>query len=429
MTTVDNYRSCYTFAMDFGTSDFKFGPITCGETPRIVNNRGYFPDKQSVIYRAFESTPDVVVGDGIPLYLQSSEDLSSRLVYPMRNGVIDKGDQNAWRVVGALLELGLNSFQPVANNGFKGFYLVASLSSVSPRYMYERLLEIVSQNNGNGLVRSVTVIPQPFAVAIGHGVTTCVVIESGHGNSQICPISKYPVRAAQVALNRGGGDANAITSEILKDGGYGDLANEEALVRKVKESIALVPADLETAIREARKAPRKFRAKYKVPGTRVEIDLGKDSWTRFLIGEYVFNPNHEIFESYFGRGMPRPKDVKMGDTMFRGMLDFGDAIIASVERCPVELQPLLYREILLSGGNLSWAVPDRMDGVAVDAPTKVRFLLRDKGIRNVSIKMTKSPQFSVWHGSIIYGFAVPDEYQWDWQRLEGWMKLGDQSSN
>jgi crenactin len=420
--TVDNYRSHYTFAMDFGTSDYKFGPITCGENPRIINNRGYFPDKNSVMYKAFETTSDVIVGEDVPLYLQSAEDLSSRLVYPMRNGVVSKDDDNAWRVVSALSSFGLNAFKPNPNNGFQGYYVVASLSSVSPRFMYERLMEIFEKNY-DGSVRAVTVIPQPFAVAIGHGVTTCVVIESGHGNSQVCPISKYPIRTAQVALNRGGGDANAITSEILKDAGYGDLTNEEALLRRVKENIGLVPANLDAAIEEAKKAPRRFRAKYKVPGTRVEIDLEKDSWARFLIGEYVFNPNHEIFESYFGRGMPRPKDVKMGETVFRGMLDFGDAIVASVERCPVELQPLLYREVLLSGGNFSWTVPDRMDMIAVDAPTKIKSLLREKGIKNVTVKMTKSPQFSVWHGCIIYGFAVPEDYAWDWQRLEGWMKI------
>ncbi len=425
----NNYRSQYTFAMDFGTSDFKFGPISCGETPRIVNNRGYFPDKNSVIYKAFEPTPDIIVGEDVPLYLQSVEDLSSRLVYPMRNGMIDKGDEGAWRVVSSLTDFGLNAFKPELNNGFQGYYLVASLSSVSPRYMYERLLEIFKENNQNGMVKAITVIPQPFAVAIGHGVTTCVVIESGHGNSQVCPISKYPIRSAQVALNRGGADANAITSEILKDTGYGDLANEQSLVRKVKENIGLVPNDLDGAIQESKKSPRKFRAKYKVPGTRVEIDLEKDSWSRFLIGEYVFNPNHEIFESYFGRGMPRPKDVKMGETVFRGMLDFADAIIASAERCPVELQPLLYREILLSGGNFSWTVPDSLQEVAVDAPTKIKSLLREKGVKNVSVKMTKSPQFSVWHGCIIYGFAVPEDYAWDWQRLEGWMKLNGQPIN
>jgi hypothetical protein len=90
---------------------------------------------------------------------------------------------------------------------------------------------------------------------------------------------------------------------------------------------------------------------------------------------------------------------------------------------------MLYREILLSGGNFSWAVPERLEGVAVDAPTKIRLLLREKGIKNVSVKMTKSPQFSVWHGCIIYGFAVPDEYEWDWQRLEGWMKLVGKPAN
>lgn len=199
---TDSYRSNYTFAMDFGTSDFKFGPITCGETPRVVNNRGYFPDKKSVMYKAFETPADVIVGEDVPLYLQSSEDLSSRLIYPMRNGVIDKTDQTAWRVVGALSEYGLSSFRPEPNNGFQGFYVVASLSSVSPRYMYEQLLDTFKQANTNGSVRAITVIPQPFAVAIGHGVTTCVVIESGHGNSQVCPISKYPVRTAQVALNQ-----------------------------------------------------------------------------------------------------------------------------------------------------------------------------------------------------------------------------------
>jgi crenactin len=408
--------------MDFGTSDFKFGPITLGEQPRIVNNRGYFPDKNSVLYNAFEATSDVIVGDEVPLYLQSAEDLSSRLIYPMRNGIIERNDDQAWHVVGSLTSYGLRAFKPEPSDGFQGYYVVASLSSVSPRYMYERLLALFRENN-QGTVRAVTVIPQPFAVAIGHGVTTCVVIESGHGNSQVCPISKYPIRAAQVALNRGGGDANAITSEILKDAGYGDLANEEALVRKVKESIGLVPEDLDHAIEAAKRSPAKARARYRVPGTRVEIDLEKDSWSRFLIGEYVFNPNHELFESYFNRGMPKPKDVKMGDTVFRGMLDFGEAITASVERCPVELQPMLYREVLLSGGNFSWTVPPKLQGIAVDAPTKVRLLLRNRGIKNVSVKMTSSPQFSVWHGCIIYGFAVPENYEWDWQRLEGWMKV------
>ncbi len=122
---------------------------------------------------------------------------------------------------------------------FEGFCVVASISSVCPRYMYENLFDTMTEAAKQGLVKAATIIPQPFAVAIGHGVTTCVVVESGHGNTQVCPISSYPIRSALVAVNRGGGDANSITAEILKDLGYGDLAREEAFVRRVKENLGL----------------------------------------------------------------------------------------------------------------------------------------------------------------------------------------------
>lgn len=366
---------------------------------------------------------EIIVGKDIPLYLEAKEDLSTRMIYPMRNGMIDKDHERAWSVVREITEFGLEAFRPPDSN-FSGYYVVSSLSSVAPRYMYEHLFEIYREIDREfGSIIAATVIPQPLSVAIAHKVPTCVVLESGHGNTQVCPISRYPIRNAIVAVNRGGGDGNALTAEILKDCGYGDLVHEESLIRRVKENLGLIPAELDAAMHIARSDQERFRAVYKVPGTRIAVDLAENSWMRFLIGEYVFNPNHEIFESYFSRGMSRPKDVKMGDTVFKGMLDFGDAIVAAVERCPVELQPLLYREVLLSGGNFSWQVPDRLESVAVDAPTKIKLLLRQKGIKNVSVKMTQSPQFSVWHGCIIYGFAVPDEYEWDWQRLEGWMKL------
>ena len=420
---MSEYREQYTFGIDFGTSDLKFGPITCGDAPRVLRNRGYFPDQESIMMRALNQAPEIVVGDEVPLYLQSSVDLASRLVYPMRNGVIDRGDKRAWRVVNEISRFGLNMFRPQSEKSFEGFYVVASLSSVSPRYMYESLFETMMEAAKDGLVKAATVISQPFAVAIGHGVTTCVVVESGHGNTQVCPISSYPIRSALVTVNRGGGEANSITAEILKDLGYGDLAQEEAFVRQVKEDLGLLPLDLEKAVKAAKENPTKFKAKLKVPGTRVEVDFAEKSWQRFLIGEYVFNPQNELFQSYTTRGMPRPKDVKVGDTLFEGMMDFGEAIVRSVEHCPVELQPLLYKEILLSGGNFSWQPPERLRDFATDAPTKMKALLKEKGIKGVSVKMTKNPQHSVWHGCIIYGYAVPEDYRWNWERMEGWLPV------
>ncbi len=206
--------------------------------------------------------------------------------------------------------------------------------------------------------------------------------------------------------------------------GYADLAREESFVIKAKEKLGLIPIDLDKSIDVAKKNPKKFKIKVKIPGTRIIIELEEKTWTRFLIGEYVFNPSHELFESYFRRGMPKPKDVRVGDLTFKGMLDFGEAIIEAVERCPIELQPHLYRHVLLSGGNFCWSSPsEEIKEIVTDAPSKIKSLLRKRGITNVKVSMTSEPQYSVWRGSVTYGYAVPEDYLWSWDQLEGWLSF------
>jgi len=417
----EDYKRRYVFGADYGTSDFKYGPITQGEKPLVVANRGYFPEA-SIVSRVMGVEREVVVGRDVPLFLESGADLTSRLIYPMRSGTIAKDDGKAWRVIRELTLMALQEFKPSTGFGFKGFYVVAALSAVAPRYMYERLFEIYSNlAHETELIHSATIIPQPLAVAIAHKTTSCVVVESGHGNTQVAPISRAPIMGAVMALNRGGGDANALMAEILKDAGYGDLAKEEAFVRKVKEGVGLLPLELEKAIQFAKSRPDLVRVSYQVPGTRIKIDLAENSWARFLVGEYVFNPNHEVFQSYFRRGMPRPRDAKIGDVVFYGMLDMAETIIQAVEKCPVELQPYLYSQILLSGGNFSWNPPQPLKGVAVDSSTKLKHMLTSKGIENVNIMMSEEPQYAVWRGCIVFGYAVPANYRWSWEKMEGWM--------
>jgi crenactin len=409
--------------MDYRTSFFKYGPISLGEAPELTENRGYFPDKDAIMTRIMGEGREVVVGGDIPLYLEAREDLASRLVYPFRNGVIDKNDSRAWQVVEEVSRMALREFTP-REEGFNGFYVVASLSAVAPRYMYERLFDIYRRiDSEEHTVAAATIIPQPLAVAISHKVPTSVVVESGHGNTQITPISRYPVRTAIIALNRGGGDANSITAEILKDSGYGDLAKEETVVRQVKEQVGLVPRRLEEAIRFGRENPDKLAAVINIPGTRLRITLEDNGWLRFIIGEYVFNPNHEVFQSYFSRGMPRPGDVKVGDTFFLGMLDMAEAIVQSIEKCPVELQPYLYRQIILSGGNFEWRVPPGLEATCVNSVDKIKSMLSEKGLSETGVAMASSPKYSVWRGCIVYGYAVPEGFKWSWDRMEGWMSF------
>jgi len=419
----EEYKREHVFGLDYGTSDFKYGPITLGEEPEVVESRGYFVERESIMSKLMNVDREVVVGKDVPLFLEARENLAERMIYPMRNGIIEKDDVKAWRVVKELTRYALEAFAP-SDPEFQGFYVVASLSMVSPRYMYENLFKIFREiNEEKLLIKAATIIPQPLAVAIAHKIPTCVVVESGHGNTQICPISMYPIRNAVIALNRGGGAANTLMAEILKDVGYGDLAKEEGLVRMVKESLGLLPRDLDEAIRYAKENPEKVRESFRVPRTRITIDLGENSWTRFLIGEYVFNPTHEIFQSYFARGMPKPSDVKIGDTYFYGMMDMAEAIISSVERCSIELQPHLYSKILLSGGNFGWSVPSGLENVAVTSDTKLKMMLGEKGIEDVEVSITSEPRFSVWRGCIVYGYAVPIDYEWRWERMEGWLNL------
>ncbi|MEM2061666.1 MAG: hypothetical protein QXY84_05160, partial [Candidatus Caldarchaeum sp.] len=404
----EEYRRRYVFGCDYGTSDFKYGPITQGDKPLVTANRGYFPEK-SIVSQVLGVEKEVVVGKDVTLFLGAGSELSTRLVYPMRSGTIAKDDERAWHVVEELTRYALSEFKP-GGFGFKGFYVVAALSATAPRYMYEKMLNIYDKLASEGLIHSSTIIPQPLAVAIAHKQTSCVVVESGHGNTQVAPISRTPIREAIIALNRGGSSANAITAEILKDAGYGDLVKEEALVRKVKENIGLLPLNLDKAIGYARNNPEEVRAVYQPPGTRIKIDLGRDSWTRFLIGEYVFNPDHEIFQSYYKRGMPRPSDTKVGDVFFYGTLSIADTIIQSVEKCPTEIQPLLYSYIILSGGNFSWQAPPKLRNIAVDSETKLMHELREKGVENPNVKLSSEPQYAVWRGCIVFGYAVPSSY-------------------
>jgi len=113
------------------------------------------------------------------------------------------------------------------------------------------------------------------------------------------------------AISRYGLNADALTKEILKDAGYGDIASDDEIVRQVKETIGAIPIDLDRAIEWAKRNPERARAKIRLYESAVggEIDLARYSWKRFLIGEFIFNPEHEIFHATTGedsrnRGRP-----------------------------------------------------------------------------------------------------------------------------
>jgi crenactin len=416
----------HVFGEDYGTSEYKFGLATLGNIPDSTENRGYFPDMRGALAnlsQAGKGKKLLVVGPDVGSYVEAKRDIAERMVYPMRNGVIEKEDERAWQVVKEITRYGLKRYVP-AGDGFQGFKCVAALAASAPRYMYERLFRIheeINQEEGKTSVSALSIIPQPLAVAIAQKKLACTVLEGGHGNTQVAPISSGVIFSALISLNRGGSDGDQIAAEILKDAGYADLAREPKLVRLFKEAMGCVPRDLDSVI--SNKSNPDFSGVFKIPNTRISIDLGENSWQRFLIGEYFFNPGLDIFRSYYSRGFPRPEDTSAGNRVILGTTDLADVVIESVQRCSFEIQPSLYRNVLLSGGAFAWKVPERLGSVAVDAPTKLSLMLDSKGVSGVHVELTKNPAYNVWQGCVTYGMYIPDDYAWDWQSREGWMKI------
>ena len=240
-------------------------------------------------------------------------------------------------------------------------------------------------------------------------------------NTQIAPISRGVIFSALITLNRGGSNCDYIAAEILKDSGYSDLAKEPKLVKLFKETVGVVPRDLKKVL-ENKDDPR-FRVVFRIPNTRIIIDLGDNSWQRFLIGEHFFNPGHEIFQSYYRRGFPKPLDTHIEGKVILGTTDLASAMIEAVSKCSFEVQPLLYRNVILSGGAFAWKVPEVLKDYAVDASTKFTLMLEENEISGVKVTLTKNPVYNVWQGCVSYGLFIPDDYTWDWDNREGWLYL------
>ncbi|MFI5421513.1 MAG: hypothetical protein ACHQ1H_11150, partial [Nitrososphaerales archaeon] len=398
------------FGEDYGTSEYKFGVATLGNTPDATDNRGYFPDARSSLLnisaRSGKSkkaedrdSPLLIVGPSVSQFVEARRDLAERMVYPMRNGVIDNDDERAWTVVKEITRYGLLRHAPETSRApdFEGFKCVAALSASAPHFMYDRMMQIhteINKEEGRRLIKAVSIIPQPLAVAISQKRLACTVLEGGHGNTQVAPISSGVIFSALISLNRGGSECDMIAAEILRDAGYSDLAREPKLVKVFKESVGVVPRKLEKILEM--KNSKMFETVFKIPNTKISIDLGKVGWQRFLIGEYFFNPGNEVFSSYYKRGFPKPQDSYSDGKPVLGTADLADVIIQSVQKCSFEIQPALYQNIILSGGNFAWGVPQALSAYAVDSPTKIKEMLKEKGIVNSTVEITRNPVYNVW---------------------------------
>lgn len=427
MAQVNLKRLQSAYGEDYGTRYFKYSPLM-EKKPRIMESAGLFLE-ESQLLKLYGVEQRLVVGPDVRRFMGERSEVARNLVYPLRDGEVPSPDKagREWEVIEELTRKGLKEFEEYKKReNFNGFCVTAAISALTfSAPTIDGLLKIHKKLDAEtGLVNAFTAITQPLAVAISEKELTCVVVEAGHGNTQVVPVSRRPIEAATAALYRGGGEADAIAAEILRDLGYSDLASDDYAVRKFKEEAGLVPRNLDGAIRKAKEDPHRVRCTVRISAL-TEVDMSDKGWYRFFIGEVIFNPTHEIYESYRKKGALSIRPVRVGDETYEGSMPLDEAIVRSIEKTSPSLHDDLLRKIILSGGSFQWRVPENLKDIAVDSATKVKLLLeqRSRGYE-VSVKLVSDPQYSVWKGCVVWSAALPENYLWKEERREGWFKRG-----
>ena len=234
MSSSKGVRHC--LAIDYGSYTVKYGVE--GDGAKMIRTAGLVISRR-IIENLLRKADDIIIGDDIDRCIAQIRIIKKnieQLHYPIRHGIIKGDDRKGWRISEKITEQILLSIygriHPTIEEDSDGFYIVFSLNAMAPRNMYEGFFEIFRRFVEKGLVKAITAIQQPLATAMASAKLVCLVVESGHGNTQIVPIVERIIRSAIVPLNRGGVNANALTREILKDAGYGDLALNDEIVRR-----------------------------------------------------------------------------------------------------------------------------------------------------------------------------------------------------
>jgi len=93
----------------------------------------------------------------------------------------------------------------------------------------------------------------------------------------------------------------------------------------------------------------------------------------------------------------------------------------------VEIQDRVASQIILSGGAFSWRAPPGLEDVAVDSVGRMKMALEERNpvlASRVNVRLVAEPQYSVWRGAVIYGYALPLTLEWSDSTKEGWYFVG-----
>jgi actin len=198
------------------------------------------------------------------------------------------------------------------------------------------------------------------------GRTTGIVCDSGDGVTHTVPIYEgFSILHAVNKVPIAGRDLTHFLAKLLTERGYKFSSSAELeIVRDIKEKLAFVALDYESALKESY-ASSTYEKNYEMPDGKV-ITIGNE---RFRCPEFLFKP----FEMA-GKELPSMQELVYG----------------SIQDCDVDVRRDLYQNIILSGGTTLY------EGLG----ERLLKEIENRAPKSITVKVIASPdrRFAVWRG-------------------------------
>ena len=198
------------------------------------------------------------------------------------------------------------------------------------------------------------------------GRTTGIVCDSGDGVTHTVPIYEgFSILHAVNKVPIAGRDLTHFLAKLLTERGYKFSSSAELeIVRDIKEKLAFVALDYESALKESH-ASSTYEKNYEMPDGKV-ITIGNE---RFRCPEFLFKP----FEMA-GKELPSMQELVYG----------------SIQDCDVDVRRDLYQNIILSGGTTLY------EGLG----ERLLKEIENRAPKSITVKVIASPdrRFAVWRG-------------------------------
>ena len=282
--------------------------------------------------------------------------------------------------------------------------IIVTEAPLNPLENKQKIFEILFEKLGVG---AVNIEPQAKCSLFAEGIDTGIVLDSGDGVTHCIPVSdgnilKYSIERMDIA----GRHITEYLCRLLQKKGYAFNSSADfEFVRELKEKYCFVSNDIESD-RKLERETSYYNSYHLLPDeTRIRI-----SDEKFEAPEILFNP-YLIGKEYDGIPLMMMK---------------------SINNCPVDCRPGLYKNIILSGASTLFP------GFASRVENEIKNLYKQTTLKNtkdkkikININVIDSPKrkYSVFIGASIianhYNDSENDDY---WITRDEWLDCEDKGS-